>query len=166
MADEGWGQLSCSHPFRTISPTTRILTRCWAMFLSVAASEGRCQLCAALGYQCGPRQQSRPETSTWPLVITGVMDIYADHCGCIAMKPDLALSGSTSQISPWPLVSCRLLLSGCSCPLSHLQTAYLHNAQADLLFFLSHTFTSQWLQVGHALGGASVCLLPAHYVWQ
>jgi hypothetical protein len=38
-------------------------------FQNAAASEGRGQLCTALGHHCGPWWQPRPGMSSWPLVV-------------------------------------------------------------------------------------------------
>jgi hypothetical protein len=89
--------------------------------LSASATEGQGQLSAALGQQNGPRQQSTPGTSTWPLVVTWTMDINTDPCLCRATDPDTVLSSSVDWASHALRWQPRLLTSGYSSPSSLFQ---------------------------------------------
>lgn len=72
-------------------PTRQALQRSYISLASEAAQEGaeparprasvserQGYVRAALGHQHGPRKQPRPGTSTWPLMVTRVMDIDTD----------------------------------------------------------------------------------------
>lgn len=66
---------------------------CCASQARYRASSPECcsQLREALGYKHGPRGQSRPGTSTWPLVVTWAMDTNTCLCCCTTMVPIMAL---------------------------------------------------------------------------
>jgi hypothetical protein len=61
---------------------------------SAAVSQGWCQLCIALRHQHDSRQQHRPGTTTWSLVVIWAMDIDTDHCCYMAKDPDMSHSVS------------------------------------------------------------------------
>jgi hypothetical protein len=102
VAAKKWGQLFCSYcslqpallccPGEVWGPLSRVLqpVRVWASSAQ-----------PALGHHRSPRQQPRPGTSTWPLVVTWAMDIDRDPCCCIATNLDMALSGAQTETVLW-----------------------------------------------------------------
>lgn len=97
------------------------------------------------------------------------MDIDIQPRGCMAMDPDMALSGSASQISPWPQVTLQASHIMLGLPTLTSPDPTVFTVLRLLCFSFStisppHTSTSWWFQEGHALGGISECHLPAHLV--
>lgn len=56
--------------------------------------EGQSQLYAALSHEDSSKKQPRPETSSWPLMLTCATDMDPVPCWCRAMKPDITLNYS------------------------------------------------------------------------
>lgn len=103
----GQSQLSCIHVHRISFPTLPRLhllqggrrTKRTFFFPVPVTLQGQrgVELCITLRCQHGPKQQLRPRTSAWPLVVTLAMDIDVDPCCSRIMNPDMALDGSTCQ---------------------------------------------------------------------
>lgn len=88
------------------------------------------------------------KTSTWPLVVTGVMDPYTRPCCCKAKDPVMALVVAWAGISPWPLVAAQASSYQAVSHKNYLSSSTsLHSAQTIQLLFSLSAFTTYLLMV-------------------